>query len=494
MERKKAIVVGSGIAGLATAVRIALKGYSVEVYESNSFPGGKASEIMLGNYRFDGGPSLFTMPQLVDDLFKAAGKNPSDYYQYKQKEVVCQYFWNDGTELTAWADKEKFAKEAAEKTSVKQDDILEYLKKAEETYEATHKVFLENSLHKFSLMLNKDTFQGILKMHKLNLLSSLNEINEKKLKDPKMVQLFNRFATYNGSSPFLTPGVMSIIPHLEHNMGSFYPKGGIRSIPNSVYRLAKDLGVRFHFNTYVDEIVIKNKVVRGVSINGEEVPADLVISNMDVVPTYRKLLPNEKAPEKILKQPRSSSALIFYWGVRKAFPKLNLHNIFFSHDYKTEFDHIFNKGSVYSDPTVYVNISSKEEPEDAPNGENWFVMVNVPPNTGQNWEELTSVVRENAIKKLNKILDVNMYDLIEEEDTLDPVKIEQRTSSYQGALYGASSNNMMAAFLRHANFSRKIKGLYFCGGSVHPGGGIPLCLLSAKITADLVPEVKEPAL
>ncbi|MDX5348304.1 MAG: phytoene desaturase, partial [Hymenobacteraceae bacterium] len=215
--------------------------------------------------------------------------------------------------------------------------------------------------------------------------------------------------------------------------------------------------------------------------------ADVVVSNMDVVPTYRKLLPHLPAPEQTLQQPRSSSALIYYWGINRLFPQLHLHNIFFSDDYKKEFDHIFKQKSITSDPTVYINITSKYTPADAPAGcENWFVMVNVPHDEGQNWDNLIAVTRETVLNKLSKHLQTDLRQHIATEAVLEPRQIEQQTSSFGGALYGSSSNNKMAAFLRHPNFSSQVTGLYFCGGSVHPGGGIPLCLLSAKIVGDLV--------
>lgn len=489
LNNKTAIVIGSGLSGLAAAIRLAVKGCRVKVFDANAYPGGKITETGGKGYRFDAGPSLFTMPQLVDELFSLAGKNPEEYFSYQRKEVACRYFWEDGTQLTAWGDAEEFAREAAEKTGVDHQAVTDYLRQAGETFEATQSIFLENSLHKLSNYFNKNVLNALMKMHKLHLTSTLNEVNQRKLKEPKMVQLFNRFATYNGSSPYLTPGVMSLIPHLEHKLGTYYPKGGIHAITKSLYRLAQELGAEFHFEERVEEILLKNdggKQARGVRTAKGKYPAELVFTNMDVVPTYRRLLPDEPAPEKTLNQPRSSSALIFYWGIRKEFPQLDLHNIFFSDNYEEEFRHIFEKGEVHSDPTVYVNITSKQDSVDAPEGcENWFVMLNVPPNTGQDWDKLISEGRRNALAKLNRILKTDLEPLIEYEESLDPRDIESRTSSYQGALYGASSNNTMAAFLRHPNFTKKIKGLYFCGGSVHPGGGIPLCLLSAKIATEL---------
>jgi phytoene desaturase len=278
-----------------------------------------------------------------------------------------------------------------------------------------------------------------------------------------------------------------MIPHLEQHYGTFFPKGGMHEITKSLYQLALDLGVKFKFDTLVEDIIVDKKKAVGITTKNEVYYAKYVISNADVVPTYRKLLKKQKAPEKTLSQPRSSSALIFYWGIANEFPELDLHNIFFSEDYKTEFDAIFNKNTVSDDPTVYINITSKEEKSDAPkNHENWFVMVNVPSNTGQNWDEIIDRTKKNIINKISRILKQDIAPLIVFESILDPRKIESNTQSYQGALYGASSNNKYAAFLRHPNFSQKIKNLYFCGGSVHPGGGIPLCLLSGKIVADLI--------
>jgi phytoene dehydrogenase-like protein len=192
-------------------------------------------------------------------------------------------------------------------------------------------------------------------------------------------------------------------------------------------------------------------------------------------------------PEKILVQEKSSSALIFYWGINKQFAELDLHNILFTENYQEEFDHIFNKKTIYNDPTIYVNITSKYKPDDAPAGcENWFLMINTPNNQGQNWDALIFEARKNIISKLNRLLKTDIEKYIVTENILDPRSIESKTSSHLGALYGNASNNRYAAFLRHKNFSSNIKGLYFCGGSVHPGGGIPLCLNSAKIAAGLI--------
>jgi len=304
-----------------------------------------------------------------------------------------------------------------------------------------------------------------------------------------MVQFFDRYATYNGSNPYQAPATLNVIPHLEQHFGAYFPEGGMYRITASLVELAESLGVKFNYNQPVQQIVVAGKRATAIQVNGKLLKADVVVSNMDVWFTYRKLLQQhpELFPEKILNQERSSSALIFYWGIKRQFPELDLHNIFFSADYESEFNSIWKEKIINADPTVYLNISSKYKPDDAPAGhENWFVMINVPANTGQDWDKLISEARKNIIRKLSQQLGQDIGSLITCESILDPRSIEGRTSSYQGALYGTSSNSRFAAFLRHANRSSKVRNLYFCGGSVHPGGGIPLALLSAKIVSEWV--------
>ncbi|WP_435625111.1 1-hydroxycarotenoid 3,4-desaturase CrtD [Flagellimonas sp.] len=484
----KAIVIGAGIGGLATAIRLRAKKYDVDVFEANHHPGGKLHAKTVDGFRFDLGPSLFTMPHFVDELFQLHNKNPRDYFNYKRKDVICNYFWEDGTQFSANADEKGFVQEASQCFGESEESIASYLVNGKKKYDLTAPLFLEKSLHKTSTYFSKKTLKAIIQLGRLGVNSSLHQTNQKAFSNQKLVQLFNRYATYNGSSPYLTPGIMSMIPHLEMGFGTFFPKGGMHQITLSLFQLAQEIGVNFKFGEEIKEILVTQGEAHGVRTQENEYSSDCVVSNMDIYPTFRKLLKNEKQPEKTLKQERSSSALIFYWGISKTSPELDLHNILFSEDYETEFKNIFEKKSLHDDPTVYINITSKEEPTDAPKGqENWFVMINAPGNHGQNWNKLKQESRKNIIQKINRCLHTDIEKSIVSEFVLDPVGIETSTSSYKGALYGAASNSKFAAFLRHPNFSNNIKGLYFCGGSVHPGGGIPLCLLSAKIVSDLVP-------
>ena len=484
---QKAIVIGAGIAGIATSIRLARQGYEVKVYEANSYPGGKLTTLQRGDYRFDAGPSLFTLPKLVEELFLLCGEKPKDHFTYQIKDSICNYFWNDGKTYQMPAGVDNIVDSLVDNFDADRTSVERYLNRSKLKYEKTAPVFIERSLHKISSFINKETIMALASIPKLGINTSMHKINAKAFRNPKLVQIFDRFATYNGSSPYQTPGIMSMIPHLEMGIGTYFPNGGMVNITNSLVALAERQGVSFVYGTKVQRIIKANGAAIGVDVENEKVLADIVVSNMDVFSTYKHLLPEKDWPLKTLAQEQSSSALIFYWGISKSFPNLSLHNILFADDYKGEFEKIFKSKTIVEDPTVYINISSKANPSDAPrDSENWFVMINTPGNYGQDWDAMIAEARRNIIIKINKVLKVDIESFIVIEDVLDPRLIESRTQSHRGALYGTASNNKLSAFLRHANFNKKIKNLYFCGGSVHPGGGIPLCLQSAAIVSDLI--------
>ncbi len=483
---KKAIIIGSGIGGLSTAIRLKSRGFDVDVFEKNLFPGGKLSNIDVGKYRFNTGPSLFTMPHFVDELYELFNENPRDHFNYIKKDIMCKYFWDNGKTFVGYYDINKLAEECKLKFGVDKSIVLKYLEKSKKKYDLVENIFIKNSLHKLKNLISIDTLKALVKINTFQLFKTLNKVNEEELKNKYLVQVFNRFATYNGSSPYKTPGMMSAIQNAEKHYGSFLPKKGMGDITKSLYLLAKRHGVKFHFNREVDKIIIRNNKACGVKINNKELFSEIVVTNSDVYNTYRNLL-NEKRKIKALEQERSSSAFIFNWGIKKVFKELDLHNIFFSNNYQEEFDYIFNKKQLYSDPTVYINITCKDLPNDSPNGcENWYVMVNSPYDNNQNWKKIKDELKSSIVKKINKILSINIEEYIEEERIVTPQDIESSTNSYKGSLYGTSSNNIYSAFLRHPNFSPKITNLYFCGGSVHPGGGIPLCIMSGKIISEIV--------
>ncbi|MDD3962441.1 MAG: phytoene desaturase family protein [Bacteroidales bacterium] len=478
-----AIIIGAGIAGLAAAIRLAVKGYKVNVFEKNPTAGGKIAQYSSKGYRFDAGPSLFTLPEKIEELFFLAGENTGDHFRYHKLETVCRYFFADGTVIDSFSDPEKFAAEMHHKTGENPENIISYLKKAKALYGFSSEIFIDNSFHKRSNYYTNKAFRKAgLKLWKLDPFFTMHQRNTRSFQSGKTIQLFDRYATYNGSSPYKTPATLKIIAHLEHNLGAYFPEKGMYDIAVQLQKLAERKGVVFHFNTIVEEVLFEGRQVSGVIAGGKPYRATVVVNDSDVATFYSTLMPEKKIPKRVLKGDRSTSAMIFYWGMKNTFSTLKLHNILFSNNYPEEFDHLFQKKTITSDPTIYIFISKKLVVSDAPEGkENWFVMINTPEDTGQDWSYLVRIARENIRNKIKKQLAVDVNDFIETEHVVTPKEIEKNTLSYHGSLYGSSSNSQFAAFMRHPNFSRKHKGLYFAGGSVHPGGGIPLCLASAAI-------------
>lgn len=482
-------IIGAGVGGLGSAIRFAQAGHEVTVFEANHHPGGKINNLKLGDYRWDMGPSLFTGPNYVKDLYDLCGEDYSTF-EFRKLDECFRYFFSDGTRFTLSADHDKMIDTLADNLGEDKKVLQRYLSKSKGNYEAIAPLFIESSLHRWRHLFNRKLLRALGRLTKYRLHKTMHEENVAVFKNPKTAQLMDRYATYNGSSPYKAPAMLNMIQHLELNEGVFLPKNGMVQIAQSLHGLAERQGAQFNFGERVNKIIYDNGRVIGIKTDLKSYDFDVVVSNMDVLHTYRKLLPNfEHPPEKILDQERSSSAMVFYWGIKKEFEQLGVHNMFFSEDYKAEFDALFSSRTLYHDPSIYIHITSKEKSEDAPNGcENWFTMINAPVNTGQDWEKYREIARASIIKRLSKELNCNIESLIEEEFVMDAPFIEKKYSGAMGSIYGNSSNNKYAAFYRHPNFSKKIKGLYFAGVTVHPGGGIPLALNSAKIAFDCFKE------
>ena len=487
--KKKICVIGAGLGGLSASIRLANKGFEVDLFEQNNTPGGKAGELKELGFRFDTGPSLLTMPQVIKDLFSECGENIDDYLSINRLELICKYFYPDGSIINAYSNQDKFGKEIDKKTSDNSASLNKYLTYCKTIYELAGDLFLTKDPSSISTYLNSKALKTLLNIRKIDPFRTMNESNESFFKDKRLVQLFNRYATYNGSNPYLAPATLNIIPHVEYNLGSYIPEGGIYAITKSLWKLAEKKGVNIFLNQKVDEIILENKEVKAIKFNDKIIKYDKIISNVDVNFTFKNLIKNFESREsrRYEKKLPSFSGLVFYWGIKKEFPELETHNILFSKDYKKEFDDLFDNKTIHNDPTVYIYISSKLNKDDAPSEkENWFVMVNAPHIQNQNWDSEVKSARKNVVKKINNFLKTDIGSLIEFEKIMSPVDIQDRTGSYLGSIYGISSNDKFAAFMRQSNKSKTVKNLYFCGGSAHPGGGIPLVILSGKIVSDII--------
>jgi phytoene desaturase len=482
------VIVGAGIGGLAAAGLLARAGRRVTVVEQAAAAGGKAASLELGGYRFDTGPSLFTLPEVFRAYFARLGLEMDGVLQPVPLAPLCAYEFADGTRLRSHSDRARFVAELETAGVATAVELNAYLERSARLWNLAGELFLTRSLHEPATYGSRKGLKALLNAARLSPFTSLHEANVRAFADPRAVQLFDRYATYNGSSPFRTPATMRIIPHVEYAYGGYALQGGIVSLPRTLECAARRMGAEFRFGARVERIVVEDGRCRGIEAGGEFFPAGIVVSNADVLSTYRNLLrePQAREARRYERLEPSSSGLVFLWGVARSFPQMQVHNIFFSGDYRDEFDALFGRLDLPADPTIYVNITSKVAPGDAPPGcENWFVMLNAPRNAGQDWPALAVRVRAAVIRRLSRALGTDMTPLIREEKIITPPDIERDTGSTHGSLYGIASHSPLAAFLRHPNRSRRIRGLYFAGGSAHPGGGMPLALLSGILAADL---------
>ncbi|HEX7585424.1 MAG TPA: FAD-dependent oxidoreductase, partial [Prolixibacteraceae bacterium] len=321
---RHAIIIGSGIGGLATAIRLARQGISVDVYESSGKAGGKISERNLDGFRFDGGPSLLTLPELLLELLDDDLRFPM-----RKLEIINKYFYPDGTRVLAYNDVRKLSEEIEEKLKVPAVKVTGYLQKAATVFDLTADLFIFGSFHRIKNLMNLKSLKTLLYFRKLQAFSSLHEFNTRELGEKRLVQMFDRYATYNGSDPYQTPATLSVISHLEHNLGAYIPENGMYQVTESLVEQALRLGVKFHFGEPVRKVETAAGKVTGVWLDSGFISSDIVVSDVDIHHFYSTLLPDQKWLAKINKEERSSSALIFYWGMKGEFPELDIHNIFF---------------------------------------------------------------------------------------------------------------------------------------------------------------------
>jgi phytoene desaturase len=309
---------------------------------------------------------------------------------------------------------------------------------------------------------------------------------------PYLRQLFNRYATYNGSSPYRAPATFNVIPYVEFAQGGWYVRGGIYAIVKALQQAAQRLGVEMRTSTPVAAIESERGCVRAVRLaSGEVLRASAVVVNADPQVAYRSLLGHTRMAERLERLELSSSGFVLLLGVDRRYDRLAHHTIFFSGDYPAEFAALFDHGVPPADPTIYVNVTSPIDPQHAPPGHsNLFVLVNAPAQRGAgsrvNWEREATPYGDLVIRKLERMGLVNLGQHIRYRRTLTPLDLEQRYHAPGGAIYGLASNSPWSAFRRPPLRSPAYRGLYFAGGGTHPGGGIPLVLLSGRSAARLV--------
>lgn len=486
---KKAIVIGAGLGGLTTAALLAARGVHTTLLEKNDRSGGKMQEYRWNGYRFDTGPSLLTMPFLLEKVFTQCDESIQDYLTFTDLSPLCRYFFDDGVVFNNYSDREKSMEEIkvfAPKDVIAYDRFLTY---SEKLYKRTSNAFLFNPLYSISDFISLN-FLNLLRIDAFKTVSSKVD---QSFSSEYLRTFFKRFTTYNGSSPFLAPATLNVIPHVELNQGGYYVEGGLYQLANSLERLALKKGVEIQFNSKVKSIQTQGKTVTGVTLdNGSQVACDLLISNSDASVTLLNLLPEGSvSPELIEKQKKtepSCSGFVLLLCSDKKWPQLAHHNIFFSPDYKREFQQIFEEKVMPDQPTIYIANTSHTNPEHAPPGSsNLFVLINAPYlDSNQNWDTIKQYYSSSVIRQLEKRGLKGLSDSIERLEIITPLDFLSRYHSNRGSIYGTSSNSRSAAFVRPRNKVRSLKNLYLVGGSTHPGGGIPLVIQSAFNALSLI--------
>lgn len=473
---RKVAVIGAGIAGLAGAARLAAKGFSVHLFDKNETPGGKLGFFTQNGYAFDTGPSLFTQPWQLEQLFSDCGKNLADYLTFSPLDISTHYFWEDGKTLPTYTNHDLLAAAIEQRLKVDPRPTLRHLALCRVAFEAIGSIFLDEPIHELKTWLQPRILKALRQLRLPWLTQSMHAYHTHVLNHPHLIQLFDRFATYNGSDPNRAPAMLCMIAHLEMNEGIAYPHGGMIAIVHALYRLCLDLGVQVHLQTPVLAITTSHQAATGLQTRQGTLATDYVLAAGDIHYVYTNLLKQPRHRPASLREERSDSAFVFYWGLRGQRPQLGLHNILFSAD-----KHISNN--------IYINITAKQEPSGAhapPDAENWFMMFVAPPHTRLDEAKRSKALEVFARTQVKTMLGFDPLPEIEVSSILTPALIEQQTLAYQGALYGTASNHPMAAFARHPNRHRHLQNLFFAGGTVHPGGGIPLCLRSARIASQMI--------
>ncbi|MCG7596427.1 NAD(P)/FAD-dependent oxidoreductase [Mycobacterium sp. PSTR-4-N] len=483
----RVVVIGAGLGGLAAAARLAALGHQVTVCEAAPTVGGKLGVVHRDGFTFDTGPSLLTMPDLLTELFAATG-GPSDL-RIERVDPACAYRFADGTELTLPHDRNAVGAAI--------DDVLG--REAGQSWRRLH----ERARRLWDLV-GEPVLRQPISLPALARMSArpadlravapwrtIDGLGRATFADPRLRMWLNRYATYSGSDPRRTPSVLAVTSFVEQEFGAWYVAGGLRRIVDTVARRCAELGVEIRTDSRVDEVVTGGGRVYGVRCAGTTVPADVVVSDADASELYGRLAPAPaRLARRLRRTPRSMAGFVMMLGLSGREPGA-AHRILFPSDYDAEFDAIFGRRPrPVADPTVYLH--APDDPTLRPNDatEGWFVLVNAPAHDpaggGMDWdaEGLADTYSAHILDVLAE-RGVDVRPRLQFTEVITPAELERRTGAPGGAIYGTASHGPRAALRRPANRS-PIPGLFLVGGSAHPGGGIPLVLMSAEIVAGLI--------
>jgi 1-hydroxycarotenoid 3,4-desaturase len=474
MAKPQIAIVGAGIAGLTTAVLLGPHA-QVTVYERSREVGGKIKQLGVGNRRVDSGPTVFTMKPLFERIFRICGEKLDDHLSLEKLPILARHFWQDGSTLDLFADRDRALDAVKDFAGKREADALAgFFAMAERTWETLYDPMIEQEGADFARLLATTPPHRLVR---LNPYTTLWKELSRRFKDPRLRQLFGRYATYCGSSPFEAPGVLSIITHVERQ-GVWTIDGGMTSLAEALHRVAMKRGVTFAFGAEIDRIEAEHGRATGV-VNGVLRPADGVVFNGDIA-----ALPGALEEEPSQPPARSLSAVTMCTEGHAEGAPLSYHNVFFSKDYQSEFETLFRTGCMPDDPTVYLHAPDTDQHTDTE--QRFMALINAPPNG----DSVTYSERERSECR-SRILDqlkrcgVTLMPDPQSTQMTTPTDFARRFPATGGALYGRPTHGWRASFQR-PGIRTRTKGLYCAGGSVHPGSGVPMAALSGLMAARAV--------
>ncbi len=482
-EQKKAIIIGAGFGGLSLSILLARDGWDVTVLEKNEQAGGRAGVAKAEGFTFDLGPSWYLMPDVFDRFFESVGEKTSDYYDLVRLQPSYRVTFKDYDQrVDIYGDLARDSKtfDAIEPGAGKK--LGEYLKRSAHVYDVSVNKFLYRNYDSA-----KDFMSPALarEAHKLSLFSTMDTYVRKYFKDLRLQQIMQYPLVFLGSSPYNAPALYNLMSHVDFNQGVFYPQGGLYEVTKALVKIAHKNGVKIQLNTPVDKIIVKDKKAVGVESNGETIYADAVISNADPHHTETQLLekPQRDHSDKYWQsRTLAPSALLMYLGVDKQYGSLQHHNLVFSKNWKQNFDQIFDNPSFPDDPSLYVCAPSKTDPSVAPKGkENLFVLVPIAAGLEYTDKELENYTDKILVTMEKEMKLPGLRKNIVYKKLFCVKDFESRFNSLQGTGLGLAHTLKQTAIFRPSNKSKKVSGLYYVGANVHPGIGLPVCLISAEL-------------
>ena len=489
MSARHAVVIGGGLGALAIALRLSAAGWRVTVCESGPAFGGKMNQWSNAGFTFDTGPSLITMPWVFADLFTATGARMDEHLELVRMEPLAKYVFDDGTcfEYGSSIPQLLTMIQQIERRDV--DGFWRFLHLGARIFELSKETFFRRGAFEAP---DAAALRALRRMPLRHAWGNYHSVVARHFRSPYLRQLYDRYPTYVGSSPYAAPATLAIIPYIELAFGGWYVRGGLYRIVESLVDLCRKRGVDLRTNARVASIIRDNNRASGVLLeSGEAVVADIVVMNGDTADVPGLL--NEPGAAPLAPAERSLSGFVLLLGVRRTLDDVPHHSVYFSADYEREFADLFTRRIFPEDPTVYVNVASRSDRSIVPgDGEAIFVMANAPA-TDVPW---TDAQVEAATSRVLARLRRGGFPEIETDivvrDTWTPTRLASSYGAPGGAIYGTHSHGWRHAFMRPPNKDSRIGGLYYVGGSTHPGGGTPTVLMSAQITSDLIARHEQP--